>query len=182
MFTVILFGITGMVLGFFSLGFLEVVFYTTKAMAFVDGWDLIWFVAWFAASFTLIPVASALWQRVRPVWLLVIWASVTLITGCLVSVVTALVHHRTLNIPDWLIPAGLMFIPLISGVVTLLCAKYCWSRDGAGRTIHTASDPANGGPATSVGNSGVTKAPPSVVRAASLDVTSNEILYEPPTN
>jgi hypothetical protein len=129
--TVTLFGISGLVLGFFSMGFIPLVFYTTKPFHFLDEWALYLFVVLFAASFTLIPVAAARWPAIRIVRLFLVWIGATVIAGLVVSVHTAVVHNQTLSIPDWLLPTGLLSIPIISGVVTLVLARSYRSREKA---------------------------------------------------
>ncbi len=125
-FTVTLFAIVGLVLGFVSLRFLDIVFYTTKPMAFLDQWHILLFIALLTVSFALTPAAAS--PGLLPLAVqLFIWVCVTLATGFLVSVLTATVHNRTLSIPAWLVPTGLLVIPLISGTVTVISARL-WRR------------------------------------------------------
>ncbi|MGO8836177.1 MAG: hypothetical protein ACLQAH_15620 [Limisphaerales bacterium] len=123
-FTVLVFSLAGLVLGFCSLGLLEVMFYTTKPFAFLEGWQLMLFVALFTASFVLIPLAAARSHALRLIWFLVAWICTTVLTGFLVSVITAAVHHQTLDIPDWMIPTGLLLVPVASGIVIIVLARF----------------------------------------------------------
>jgi hypothetical protein len=49
-----------------------------------------------------------------------VWVAVAALTSLAVSILTATVHHRTLSIPVWLVPAGLFFIPAGAGAVIFL--------------------------------------------------------------
>jgi hypothetical protein len=119
-----LFSIAGLVLGFCSLGYLEVVFYTTKPFFFLEAWHVYLFIALFTISFALIPFTAAHSQHGRLIWFLIAWICVTVLTAFLVSVITAIIHHLTLGIPYWLIPVGLLLIPIVSGVMMLLLARF----------------------------------------------------------
>ncbi len=129
-FTVVLFGVAGLILGSCSLGSVEKIFYTTKPFAFLDSWHLWLFIALFVISFACIPFAASRARRPsadadvptrgRLVSLLAIWMCVAVVTAFLVSIITATIHHKTLSFPDWLIPAGLWLVPAIPCVTILL--------------------------------------------------------------
>jgi hypothetical protein len=119
-FTVILFGVACLVLGVLSLGLLDVVFHTTKALSFLSDGDLLLFVALFTGSFSLVPLAAARSQRSKLIWFLAAWVAATSLTGLVVSTVTAIIHRQTLSIPEGLIPVGLLIIPVVSGIAIFL--------------------------------------------------------------
>ena len=123
-FTVALFTIAGLVLGFCSVGLIDIMFYTTKAFFFLEDWHLFLFIALFAVSFSLIPLAAARSQPGRLIWFLAAWVGTTLLTGFVVSVATAIVHHQTLSIPDGLVPVGLLAMPIVSGVAVILMSRF----------------------------------------------------------
>lgn len=118
-----MFGVAGVVLGFLSLGLLDVVFHTTKTLSFLSDGDLLLFVALFAGSFSLVPLAAAHSRRRNLIWFLGAWLAATSLTGLVVSTVTAIIHRQTLGIPEGLIPVGLLIIPVVSGVAIFLVPR-----------------------------------------------------------
>jgi hypothetical protein len=123
-----LFGILGFWLGFIlPIGFAERIFYTTKPYAFMDGWFIVALAFLVAASFAMIPFATVIVERssssLRYFTTLLtftsIWLVIAVLTSVAVSIVTATVHHKTLDIPSWLIPAGLLLVAILPGVTVL---------------------------------------------------------------
>lgn len=123
-FTVVMFAVAGVVLGFLSLGLLDVVFHTTKAFHFLSDWDLLLFLVLFTGSFSLVPLAAARSRRRKLIWFLGAWLAATSLTGLVVSTVTAIIHRQTLGIPEGLIPVGLLIIPVVSGVAIFLVPHF----------------------------------------------------------
>jgi hypothetical protein len=125
----VLFAVLGFVLGFcFPGAFAEWIFYTTKPFHFLDEWIVFILAALFALSATTIPFAAAVVPRSASAvshrgTLLVfsgIWVVASLLTSLVVSLVTALIHHQTLSIPDWLISAGLLLVPVVAAITILI--------------------------------------------------------------
>ena len=114
----------GLAKAFLSLGLIDMVFYTTKPSFFLQSWHLLLFIALFAISFSLIPLAAGRSRPGRLVWLLAAWVGTTLLTAFIVSVTTAIVHHQTLGIPDGLVPVGLLAIPVVSGVTVIVISRF----------------------------------------------------------
>ena len=120
----ILFGIAGLVVGFLSLGLIDAMFYTTKPLAFLAGWQILLFIALFAFSFALIPLAAACSPAARLIWSFVIWICTTGVVGFSVSIVAAMIHRQTSRIPDWLVPTGLLLVPIVSGIVMIVLPRF----------------------------------------------------------
>ena len=129
---VILFGVAGWLVGFFSVyaGLLEKIFYTTKPSAFLDSWQVWLFNALFAASFACIPFAadrshrsavdSGAPRQARFLSFLAAWVGAAFVTGLLVSVIAATIHHKMQHVPDWLIPLSLLLVPIGPGITVLV--------------------------------------------------------------
>jgi hypothetical protein len=102
------------------------IFYTTKPWFFIDEWISYAFFASFMLSVISIPVVESISQpqnsdsRYRGFGLVLAsaWLTAVVISSLLVRFITAIVHRITLNIPDGLVPIGLMFIP-IAAIATL---------------------------------------------------------------
>lgn len=120
---VTLFAISGLVLGICSLGLVDVVFHTTKPFSFLEDWHLFLFISLFAVSLSLIPIAARS-QHGSLVWFLMGWVGVMLVSGYVLSVTTSIVHHRTLSIPNWLIPGGLLAMPIVASVTIVLIPRF----------------------------------------------------------
>jgi len=123
-----LFGVLGLWLGLMlSCGFAGWIYFTTKPLAFVDDWFIVALAFLVAASFAMIPFATALVQRSSasaryfPTLLVfaTIWVVMAVLTSVLVGFVTATIHHKTLGIPSWLIPAGLLLVAILPGAAVL---------------------------------------------------------------
>jgi len=133
---VTLFGVLGFVLGWcFVPAFGGWIFYTTKPLEFIDTWVVFVLAALFGASFAMIPLTTVIIQRARPsvryrgtlLALASFWVVMVVLTSVVVSFVTATVHHKTLDIPRWLIPAGLFLVAIFPGI-TILFAGYWRAR------------------------------------------------------
>ena len=83
----------------------------------------------------MIPLTTVIIQRARPgvryrsalLALASFWVVMVVLTSVVVSFVTATVHHKTLDIPRWLIPAGLFLVAIFPGI-TVLFAGYWRAR------------------------------------------------------
>jgi hypothetical protein len=120
----------GLVIAIFSLGLIDVVFYTTKPSAFLQDWQVALFIALFALSFAIIPCAATGSGFKQHAWLLAAWVGTTLLAALIVSVTTAAIHRRTSNIPDGLIPVALLAIPVGAGLAVILLARIWRRREG----------------------------------------------------
>ena len=121
---VVLFGGGGSILGACAFGLVEKMFYTTKPFAFLNDWHFLVFFVLFTASFASIPIAAGRSNRRRLTLSVIAWVSAAILTAILVAIATATIHHRMLNIPDWLIPVGLWLVPVVPGIMTVLQAKW----------------------------------------------------------
>ena len=125
---VVAFGTIGFCVGWVFLpATIDWLYYTTKPMAFIDGFTVWLFAVLFGASISLIPLFAlhsentSCSPKVRPLLTLgLLWLASGSAAFLIVRVVTAHVHTVTLSLPDRLVPAGLFFIPIVAGVAVAL--------------------------------------------------------------
>jgi len=123
----VLFGVLGLVAGFYFPAAMEWIFYTTKPI--VDDWFIVPLAVVFGASFCGCPIAAFIVQRRSPaknprrlLWIFAgVWLAAVFLTSIAVRLFTAKFHYSTLSLPDWLIPTESLLVPT-AGAVAVLAA------------------------------------------------------------